>query len=103
MDRKKLKSQALFRRRLLSLRKREALRLFPTSCAFLSVVSAFTVSHKFLTFAGLSRCSNGTKPKPPSALLLLLRSVRHWRWRILNLHNLERPKERGQIDHVVRC
>jgi len=50
-------SEALFRR-LLSLasrslarrllREREALRLFPASCAFLSVVSAVTVSHNLL-------------------------------------------------------
>ena len=26
--------------------------------------------------------------------------MRHWRRRILNFHNLERPKERGEIDHV---
>jgi len=35
-------------------------------------------------------------------LLLLLRSMRRLCWRILNLLDLERPKERSQIDHIVR-
>ena len=51
----------------------EALGLFPASCAFLCVISAFAVSHKNSTLARLSRCSNRTKPRPASALLLLLR------------------------------
>jgi hypothetical protein len=42
----KLGSQALFRRSLLlALSEREALSLFPASCAFLSVIPAFAVSH----------------------------------------------------------
>jgi hypothetical protein len=40
------------------------------------------------------------KPRPASASLL--RSFRYWLWRILNFHHLEGPKERGEIDHVVR-
>jgi hypothetical protein len=39
-------SSLLGRSLLLVLGEREALRLFPASCAFLSVVSAFAVSHK---------------------------------------------------------
>jgi hypothetical protein len=35
-------------------------------------------------------------------LLLLRRSMRYLRGRILNLFDFERPKERGKIDHVVR-
>src|SRR5947208_15265661 len=38
-------SEVLFRRLLFLFREREALRFFPASCAFLSVVSAFAVSH----------------------------------------------------------
>jgi len=49
-----LVSEALFRR-VLFLGECEALRLFPASCAFLSVVSAFAVSHKSSTVAFLSR------------------------------------------------
>jgi hypothetical protein len=50
------------------------------------------------------RVSNRTKPRPGSALLLLLllRSRRRLRRRILNFFHLERPKERSQIDYVVR-
>jgi hypothetical protein len=50
-----LVSEALFRC-LLFLGECEALSFFPTSCAFLSVVSAFAVSHKSSTVALLSRC-----------------------------------------------
>jgi len=50
-----LVSEALFRC-LLFLGECEALSFFPASCAFLSVVSAFAVSHKFSTVAFLSRC-----------------------------------------------
>jgi len=45
MRTKKLEPQVLFPRVLL-LREGKALGLFPASCAFLSVVSAFAVSHK---------------------------------------------------------
>jgi hypothetical protein len=36
------------------------------------------------------------------SLLLLLRSMRYLRRRILNLDDLECPKERAEIDHIVR-
>jgi hypothetical protein len=49
-----LVSEALFRC-LLFLGECEALSFFPTSCAFLSVVSAFAVSHKSSTVGFLSR------------------------------------------------
>ena len=45
----------------------EAFRLFPASCAFLSVISAFAVSHKNSTLARLARCSNRAKPRLASA------------------------------------
>jgi hypothetical protein len=47
MSNQKLGSQALFHRSLLlTLGEREALGFLPASCAFLSVVSAFAVSHR---------------------------------------------------------
>jgi len=49
-----LVSEALFRC-LLFLGECEALSFFPASCAFLSVVSAFAVSHKSSTVGFLSR------------------------------------------------
>jgi hypothetical protein len=49
-----LVSEALFRR-FLFLGECEALSFFPASCAFLSVVSTFAVSHKSSTVAFLSR------------------------------------------------
>jgi hypothetical protein len=115
---RKIKSQVLFRRRLFSLREREALRLFPASCAFLSVVSAFTVSHEISSFVqarpvvtcsfnDASKLRGGSlltlhSMKPRPACASLLRSFRYWCWRILNFDHLECPKERGQIDHIVR-
>src|SRR5437016_12502916 len=101
MGSKKLKSQGRYSRAFFFFASARRSVFFRRLARFLalSLPLLFPIS---LTFAGLSRCSNGTKPRAPSALLLLLRSVRHWRRRILNFHNLERPKERGEIDHVVR-
>ena len=47
------------------------------------------------------RTLHRTKPRPASALLLLLCSRRYRRRRILNFDHLECPKELGQIDYVV--
>jgi hypothetical protein len=51
---------------------------------------------------GRERVSIRTKPRPGFPPLLLLRSMRYLRQRILNLQDLERPKEWSQIYHVVR-
>ena len=54
------------------------------------------------TFDGLSCRSNGTERRPPSARLLLSRDSRRYRrGRILCCLDLERAKERRQIDHVA--